>query len=58
MIFQSLEAALEEAVWCAEQEKRKYIIKARHNIYEVIPKYRKGVKRYRHIEVGFKGQAR
>lgn len=58
MIFESFRDALEEAAWCAEKEKQKYIIKARHKVYEVMPKYRKGVRRYRHIEVGFRGAVR
>ena len=54
IIFDSFSDAAEEATWCAEQEKRKYIIKRLRNGYQVLPKYRKGVKRYAHVEVGFK----
>jgi hypothetical protein len=54
VIFTDFQAALEEAAWCANEEKRKYILRFKNNSYEVIPKYRKGVKRYRHIEVGFR----
>jgi hypothetical protein len=54
MTFEKLEDALEEASWCAEQEKRKYIVRYVHKSFYVYPKRRKGVGRYSHIEVGFK----
>lgn len=56
MIFDNLDAALEEAQFCAQDEKRKYIVKIERNGFKVIPKYRKGVRRYKHIEVGFKSE--
>ena len=54
IVFDKLEDALEEASFCAEDEKRKYIVRQKHGKFYVFPKYRKGVHRYQHIEVGFR----
>ena len=54
IVFDSFDDALAEANWCAGQEKRKYIIKRLRHGFQVLPKSRKGVKRYAHVEVGFK----
>jgi hypothetical protein len=56
--FDNLEDALEEAVFCANDEKRKYIVREKHGKFYALPKYRKGVRRYKHIEVGFKSEVR
>tara|TARA_R110000823_G_scaffold147179_1_gene277574 strand:- start:407 stop:589 length:183 start_codon:yes stop_codon:yes gene_type:complete len=53
IIFDSFSDAAEEATWCAEKEKRKYIIKHLPQGYQVLPNP-KGVKRYAHVEIGFK----
>ena len=56
--FDKLEDALEEASFCANDEKRKYIVREKHGRFYVQPKYRKGVRRYKHIEVGFQSEVR
>ena len=53
MFFDTLCAALEEATWCAETEKRIYIIRRKKDKFKVMPKSRMQ-KYYFHIEVGFK----
>lgn len=54
MFFDDFDAALEEAKFCAESEKRKYIIKRKYNGYEVYPKTRRGIMKPGLVEVGFK----
>jgi hypothetical protein len=53
IIFDTLEDALEEAKWCAEQEKKIYIIRRKGDKFKVTPKSR--MRKYIfHIEVGFR----
>jgi hypothetical protein len=54
MFFDDLDAAIEEAKFCAESEKRKYIIKPKYKGFEVFPKTRRGGIKPRNTEVGFK----
>lgn len=55
IIFDNLEDALEEAEWCAKDERRKYIVRPKYNSFEVFPKRRKGKVKSNYIEVGFGG---
>ena len=55
VFFDKLEDALEEASWCAENEKKVYIIRQKNGRFKVMPKYRMK-KYYFHIEVGYKGR--
>ena len=53
ILFDSLADALEEAKWCAEKEKKTYLIRRKGDKFKVMPKTR--VKKYVfHIEVGFR----
>lgn len=54
MFFYDLDAAIEEAKFCAESEKRKYFVKPKYRGFEVFPKTRKGKPKAGFIEVGFK----
>tara|TARA_R110000751_G_scaffold208485_3_gene312310 strand:- start:2825 stop:2998 length:174 start_codon:yes stop_codon:yes gene_type:complete len=53
MIFDDFQSALEEAVWCAKDEQKIYIIRCMKGRFKVTPKHRMQ-KYYSHIEVGFK----
>jgi len=52
-VFDRLSHALEEAAWCADNEKRAYIIRHTARGYRVSVKSR-SQKNSPHIEVGFK----
>ena len=54
MYFDDLDAAIEEAEFCAAHERRKYIIRFMKKGFEVFPKTRKGKPKGSCIEMGFK----
>jgi hypothetical protein len=53
IIFTEFSDALEEAAWCADSERKTYVIHALQNGFAVSKK-QVGRRRYRGLEVGFK----
>lgn len=53
ILFQEFQDALEEAAWCAESEKKTYVIHAMQSGFAVAKK-QVGRRKSRGLEVGFK----